>query len=302
MTSLARITKHAFQNLGRNLWLTVMTVSVLAVTLVSVNVLLSLNVIARAVSGSLEQRVDVSVYLTPTATEDEVHGVRTYLAGLPQVSVVTTIPPEEALAKFRERHKDDTAVIAALDEVGDNPLGTTLVVRAKSIDQYPAILAAIDHPAYRTIIQEKNFEDYTTLIARVQGIKDKIQQFGIAVLGVFALIALIITVNAMRVSIFTRRDEIGIMKLVGASGSFIRGPYIIESVLLSLIALVIAGAAVIGAVYAGTPYLSHFLGADPGLLAFYRSNAFVVSASEFIALSALTVLASTYAVGRYMKV
>ena len=302
MTKFLRIIKFALQNLGRNLWLSVMTVVVLTVTLFSVNVLLSLNVIARAVAESLENRIDVSVYVKPAATDSERDSLRSYLASLPQVAEVKTVSPDEALSMFRERHKDDQQVLKALDEVGSNPLGATYIVRAKSLDQYPAIIAALDHPAYRDLIAEKNFEDYTALIARIQSAQDKVGQVGIALLAVFAILAMIIMVNAVRVAIFTHKEEIGIMKLVGASGMFIRGPYLVESALLSFFALVLASALLAAAAYFGTPYLSVFLGANPGLIPFFGTNAAVIAVSEFVSLLVLTGLASAYAVGRYMKV
>jgi cell division transport system permease protein len=115
-------------------------------------------------------------------------------------------------------------------------------------------------------------------------------------------LAIVITVNAVRVAIFTHKEEIGIMKLVGAGNSFIRGPYILESLLLSVLASVLAAAAVGGAIYAGSPYLAHFLGADPGLITFFRTNIAFIVVGELGALAVLTALASTYAVGRYMKV
>jgi cell division transport system permease protein len=302
MTKFLRIVKFAMQNLGRNLWLTVMTVIVLTVTLFSVNVLLSLNVLAKAVAQSLENRIDVSVYVKPAATEAEKDGLRSYLAGLPQVAEVKVVNADEALAMFRERHKDDLQILKALDEVGDNPLGATYVVRAKSLDQYPVIITALDHPAYRDLIAEKNFEDYTALIARIQAMQDKIGQVGIALLAVFAVLAMVIMVNAVRVAIFTHKEEIGIMKLVGASGMFIRGPYLVESALLSFFALALSSAALALAAYFGTPYLTIFLGTDPGLIAFFGANAAVIVCCEFASLLALTGLASAYAVGRYMKV
>ncbi len=302
MTKFLRIVKFALQNLGRNLWLTIMTVIVLSVTLFSVNVLLSLNVLANAVSSSLENRIDVSVYVKPTATEEEKTSLRSYLAGLPQTAEVRTIEPDEALATFRARHAGDAQVLKALDEVGGNPLGATYVVRARSLDQYPAIIASLDHPAYRGLITEKNFDDYTVLIDRVNNVKTKIQQFGIALLAIFAIIAMIIMVNAVRVAIFTHKEEIAIMKLVGGSGMFIRGPYLVESALMSLIALIISTAALAGMICAGTPYLANFLGTDPGLLGFFSRNALVIIVSEFVSLAVLTGIASTYAVGRYMKV
>jgi len=302
MTKFFRIVKFAWQNLGRNLWLTIMTVVVLSVTLFSVNVLLAMNVVTGAVAHSLENRIDVSVYVKAGATDDEKNSLRSYLVGLPQTADVKTVSPEDALAAFRLRHADDPEVLKALDEVGENPLGATYVVTAKSLDQYPAIIAALDHPAYRDLITEKNFEDYSTLISKVRDIRDRVSGFGIALLIVFALLAMVVMVNVVRVAIFTHKEEIGIMKLVGANGSFIRGPYLIESVILSFLALVIASAGIAAAAYFGSPYLSSFLGTDPGLVSFFAGNAAVIALSEFFALVFLTGAASSYAVGRYMKV
>jgi cell division transport system permease protein len=302
VTKLFRIIKFAWQSLGRNLWLTIMTVVVLSVTLFSVNVLLALNVVTGAVAKSLENRIDVSVYVKAGATDEETNSLRSYLAGLPQTAEVKTVSPEDALTAFKARHASEPELLKALDEVGENPLGATFVVTAKSLDQYPAIIAALDHPAYRSLITEKNFEDYSAIISRVQDIRSRASGFGIALLAIFAALAMIIMVNVVRVAIFTHKEEIGIMKLVGASGAFIRGPYLVESVLLSFVALIVASAAVVAAVSFGSPYLSSFLGADPGLIVFFTKNAAPIAGAEFAALVALTGIASSYAVGRYMKV
>ena len=302
MNKILRVFKFAFQNIGRNLWLSIMTIIVLTVTLFSVNILLSLNVTAAAVTSAFEDKIDVAVYLVPNATDDQVTAVRSYLAGLPQVSTVTSITPDEALAKFKERHKDDADVMKALDEVGDNPLGTTLVVKAKSLDQYQMILTALDHPAYKDLIAEKNFEDYRSLVDRVENIKGRARDIGTTLLIIFALIAVIIMVNSVRVAIFTHRDEIGIMKLVGASGMFIRLPFVIESLVISLLSLLISSGIVIAALYFGSSALARFLGVDPGLAQFFIKNVVVIAVGEYASIAVLTSLASIYAVGRYMRV
>ena len=302
MNKILRVFKFAFQNIGRNLWLSIMTIIVLMITLVSVNILLTLNVTAAAVSGAFEDKIDVAVYLVPNATDDQVTAVRSYLAGLPQVSTVTSITPDEALAKFKDRHKDDADVMKALDEVGDNPLGTTLVVKAKSLDQYQMILTALDHPAYKDLIAEKNFEDYSTLVARVQNIQGRARDIGGALLLFFALIAMIIMVNSVRVAIFTHKDEIGIMKLVGASGMFIRLPFVIESLVISLFALILSSGIAVAALYFGSAALARFLGVDPDLTGYFIKNAVWIALGEYGSIAVLTSLASIYAVGRYMKV
>lgn len=302
-TEIFRIIKFGLQNFARNFWLSVATVSVLVLTLVSVNILLALNVLGKVAMSEVKSKVDVSVHFKPEVEDSRVQTVKIALLSLPEVQDVEEITPEEAMAQFSEEHADDPEVVESLGEVGENPFGSTLVIRARDIGDYPKILATLDDPAFAPLIESKDEGDREAMIARVETISDKITLFGLSVSAVFAFLTLLIVFNTIRVSIYTRREEIGIMRLVGASDNFIRGPFYVEALLWSLCAMAICLAVVLPAAVIGQPHLQNFFGTDTADLAgFYRANFIAVFGSQLAAVALLAVVTTKMATAKYLKI
>lgn len=303
MTSALRAVKFAFQNFGRNFWLSLITVSMLALTLVTVNVLLVLQQATEKAVAYAEDRIEVSVYFFPATTEDRVKGAAGYLQGLPQVRDVGIITAEEALERFTERHAADDAILQSLDAVGGNPFGPTLVIKAHSADDFPFILSALDNPQFRNDIREKDFSSYEDIIERIRLTTNRVQMFGLALSAVFLLIAVLIVFNTVRIGIFIHREEIGIMKLVGATNAFVRAPFLIECVLYSGLAVGLVAAVVYPAVAAVDPALGEFFGgASAGLLAYYVANWYWIFGGQFLVLTLINMLATGIAMRKYLKV
>ena len=236
-SSIKRVLKFAFQDIWRNFWLSFVTITLLLITFLSFNILISLNYLTQEVTKNIEGRIDVSVYFIPDASDEQVRGAKIFLESLPAVAGVGLVTREDAIQQFRERHKDDTEILASLDELDKNPLGATLVIKAKSIGDYPAILATLDAKPYKDIVQDKNFADHRVLIERIGRWTDKIRTTAAVLSLIFIAIVMMIVFNTVRMAIYTHREEIGIMKLVGASNWFVRAPYIAESVVLAIIGI-----------------------------------------------------------------
>lgn len=303
MVSVLRAIRFAFQNFFRNFWLSLITVSMLVLTLLTVNVLLVMQLVAGKAIGFAEERIDVSVYFYPATTEDRVRSSAAYLQGLPQVRDVGIITADEALERFTERHAGDDTILQSLDEVGGNPFGPTLVVKAHSADDFPFILDALDNPQFRNDIREKDFSSYEDVIGRIRSTTERIQLFGLALTGIFLLIAVMIVFNTVRVAVFIHREEIGIMKLVGATNAFVRAPFLIECVLYSALAVVIAAAVVVPAVAVVEPNVNMFFnGESAGLLAFFERNGHWVFGAQFLALTLINMFATGVAMRKYLKV
>lgn len=301
--SLFRIGKFAAQNFWRNIWLSVITVSILVLTVLSFNVFVVMNALARSAVRSVEDRIDVSVYFKPGVSQDLVRSVRSYLLSFPQVRGVELVDPESALAQFSERHKSDTDIIDALREAGGNPLGAALVVRTAEAADYELVMQALEQPAYREYIEEKNFDDHKLLIAKIISISQKVQNFGLAVSAVFALIAVLIVFNSIRVAIYTHRDEIGIMKLVGASSVFVRSPFLLEGVLYSFLAMTVAMFLALPLIRLIDPAIvSFFDGANVSLAGYFRESFLTIVGGEFGTLAVLTVASSAFAMRKYLRV
>ncbi len=301
--TLSRVLKFGIQNFFRNFWVTLATISVLIVTLVSVNILIILNVLGKVAMTEVQNRVDVSVHFKPEIEESRVQTVKIALLGMPEVRDVEYVSIDDAMKRFTAQFKGDDSIVAALGEVGKNPFGASLIVKARNIDDYPKIIAALGEPSYTNLIEEKNFENRQMMIGRVETVARKLQLFGFATSGLFLFLTLLIVLNTIRVSIYTRREEIGIMRLVGASDNFIRAPFYVEALLWSASSLILCFAIVWPAVQFGQPFLQRFFGTSTvDLLGFYTANFFMIFGTQFFAVCFLSLLTTKMATARYLKV
>lgn len=303
LTPASRILKFAAQNFWRNIWLSFVAISMIFLMLISLNIIVVINFITESVVTTIEERIDVSIYLKPEASENLVTSLRSYLMSLPQVKDVGYVDPEDALNQFKEKHRDDSDIMAALEEIGSNPLGSTLVVSAKSAEDYPMILDSLDNPAYKDIILDKDFSNQERLIEKVQVMGSKANLGGLALSLTFALIAIMIVFNSVRMTIYTHREEIGIMKLVGASNWFVRGPYLLEGVYACLVALVVTIIVVFPALGLIQPHFAGFFQESaPSLPGYFFHNFFLIFGIEFLIVAFLVLVSAAMAVNRYLRV
>ena len=301
--TLIRIIKFAFQNIARNVWLSVITVSMLVMTLLTVNILLTLNVLANTAVESVEERIDVTVYFKDGTNPDLVAGAQASLIGLSQVRDAVRIAPEEALARFRTRHEDDEAILSALDEVGENPFSYSLVVSARDASDFPTILSALENPSFAEFIEQKDFEDYEEVIGSISRVTQSVRWLGAVLAAVFLFISILIVINTVRVAIYIYREEISIMRLVGASSAFIRTPFWLEAVIYSLVATFITAGIAYPVLVSLERYAdTFFYPANAGVLDFYLANGLLIFGLEFLILAVVNILSASLAMRRYLKV
>ncbi len=301
--STVRVTKFAFENFWRNIWLSVITISMLVLTLVTINVLLVLNQATNQAIGFVEDRIEVSVYFHDYAPQAKVDNAVEYLRSLAQVKDVETISAAQALDRFKVTHANDTSILGALDELEGNPFGPTLVVKAMDAGDFEFIIDALDNPQFRDAIRDKDFSDYQEIVAKIKNTTSKIRTAGIALSIIFFLIAILIIFNTVRVAIFIHREEIGVMKLVGASDWFVRAPFLLETILLSLVAILI----VIGIVYPTLAIIEprfnmYFGGESVGLISYFEQNGLMIFGVQFLALLVVTMASTSLAMRKYLKV
>lgn len=298
-----RVTKFAFQNFWRNFWLSLITVSMLLLTLATINILLILHVVTDRAITLVEDRIEVSVYFYDRTPDETVTAAVAYLRGLSQVRDVQTVSAQEALEKFVARHQDDADILASLEEVEGNPFGSSLIVKAAKVADFEEIIDALDNPQFRDEIREKDFSDYQSIVTRIRQTTDRIRVFGIALAAVFLLIAILIVFNTVRMGIFIHREEIAIMRLVGASNWFIKAPFLLEMILLSFIAVGIAALVTYPTVALLEPQLGSYFGADSaGLLDFFRANGLAIFGGQLAALIVVTMFSTGLAMRKFLKV
>ncbi len=301
--SAYRATTFAFQNFWRNFWLSLITVTMLILTLFTVNILVVLNLVTDRAIQAVGDRVEISVYFESSTKDVKVQNAVTYLRSLTQVRDVQTISAQDALDQFTARHQNDETIIQSLKEIGGNPFGPGLVIKAHTVGDFDVILESLDNPEFRDQIREKDFSDYQQIISRIKDTTDHIRAIGLVVTAIFLLIAILIVFNTVRMSIFIHREEIGIMKLVGASNGFIRAPFLLEMMLLSLLAIGITVGVVFSIISILEPRIGPYFGsATIGLVQYFQQNGWQIFGIQFLALVILTLFSTSLAMRKYLKV
>lgn len=304
MRTLWRLFRFAVQSILRNIWLSFATVTVLALTLLTVNMVISLNVLAGAAVRSVESRLSVDIYFNNGVSEAMKANVRGYLTSLPQVATVEAVPADEALKEFQARFADEPEILAAITEVGENPLADALTITAKRAEDLPFLLEAVKTPEFAPSIRRTVAEDdVIAALEQMARYTERIRMVGLALAAFFGLIGTLIVYNAIRMGIYVHREEIAVMRLVGARTVLIRGPFLVEVALYAVAAVVIAGSiTIITAATLEPATVNFFSGVDVGLVAFFRRYAVEIFAGQFTALYVLSALATVVAMRKYLRV
>lgn len=302
MLSFLRVIKFAFQDIGRSASLSFMTVFILVLMLLSVNTLWSLDVLTRQAVSMVKKQIDVSIYFISDATDKDINEVKSYIKMFPEVIDMKYSSREEVLNNFKEANQGQSEVLQALDELGGNPFGPTLVIKTKEPKDYKLIIDSLNVPEYENLIEAKSFDDHEDAIVRLQNITNKIEQAGVGLTALFALISFLVIFNTIRVAINTQKAEISIKRLVGANNWFIRGPYLVESFIFSLVSIGATIALVFFALRWVDPYLAVVLPDNFSLTNYFKSNILMLFGVQTLAVLLLTIVSSGLAMRKQLKV
>ncbi len=299
-TIISRIFHFGAKNFWRNGWLSTATVAIMTLAAIVFVGLILFGVVAHAAASAIQDKIDISVYFNTTTSEDEILNIKQSLEGLSQVASVDYISRDQALATFQQTHANDQTISQAINELDTNPLEASLNVRAKDPSQYAAIAQYLGSPDLSQYIDSISYSANQDVINRLATIVRDVNVGGWAVIVFLALIAGLVVFNTIRLAIYSNREEIGIMRLVGASNSLVRGPYVVEGVLWGGIAAVISLVVVAPIVYLVSPYMAAFI---PGLDIF---RYFLTHLPQFFLYQLLFgiligVFSSSWAVQRYLR-
>lgn len=234
--SFFRVIKAGFVNFWRNIWLSAAATMVMVITLIIFSVLILLFGITKYSVATIRDRVDISVYFKTGVAESLINDFKADLQNNPKVSQVTYTSAANALENFKSKHVGDSLILDSLAELTDNPLPATLQVKATNLDDYSEIAATLQNGTYKDSISKVNFEDNRLLIERLGKVLKFIVTGGVALVIIFSIIAILVIFNTITLTIYNRREEVEIMRLVGATNWYIRGPFLIESMLYSIVA------------------------------------------------------------------
>jgi len=240
---IKRIIKAGWLNFTRNTFVSLSAVLVMVVMLLIISGVITTDRLLSETLSSIEDKVDINVYFNPTVDEATVLSLESQLETLPEVERVGYISREAALEQFKERHQNNQSTLSALDELGENPLGATLTIKAKNTSQYESIAAFLEN--YQSVnlsannIEKINYFDNKQAIDTLNNVIDGSRKFGFIISIIFVIIAIVITLNTLRLAIYISKDEIHVMNLVGATEGYIRGPFIVTGALYGIVATIV---------------------------------------------------------------
>jgi cell division transport system permease protein len=300
-TTLIRILKFGFQNFARNGLLSATTVAILVLALLVFNGLLAFGVVANSAVGSLQDKIDISVYFKSGVAEDKIFELERALEELSEVKGVEYVSQEKALTIFKEQHDGDAVITQALDELQANPLLASLNVKAKDPNQYPTIAGYLETANLSEIIEKVTYAQNKVAIDRLASIVNTLRSAGLATALFLALVAILVTFNTIRLAIYSNREEIGIMRLVGASNKFINGPYIVTGIIYGVLAGTIGGLIALPLILVVSPHVNVFI-PELSLSAYLAGNVPYFILYQFGFGIGMGAISAAIAVRRYLKI
>lgn len=301
MTSLKRVIKNGWSAFWRNIALSLATIFIMVTVLSLVSFLYFLNPISSILISDIESKVDVSVYFKEGVLEDDIVQIKSEVGKIEEVREVQYVSKEDAFNIFLERHKDDPVLIESLTEVGYNPFLASLNIKAKEISQYEQITTFLETGPHKESIESVDYYQRKPVIEKVYAITSGVNKMGIIFSLLFGLVAVLVAFNTIRIAIHNSSEEISIMRLVGASNWFVRGPFLVQGIIVGLISAVVSLLIVFGASWAVDSRISSFI-PDISTFSIFLNNILILFLVQLAAGIGLGIISSLIAVRKYLKI
>lgn len=235
-----RIIHTGIVNFMRNFSLAIAAMAVMAVTLTIVLFSVIANATFNNTIKDITSKISVSAYLKDSASEGDAERLTNNLRKLPEVKKVIYLDKQKATQAYIDQNKNNKDLVTAVIQA-DNPIPATIQVYPHNLNEVPAIKNYLDKPENRKL-QTPESPSYNDTrkeaIDNIAHATDVLRKLGTIGIAIFAMTCVLTIFNTIQMAIFNRRDEITIMRLLGASTSYIRGPFVVESAIYGLLSAV----------------------------------------------------------------
>lgn len=300
LTTIKRIIKSGWSGFTRNIGLSIATIFILIMVISLVTSLFLLQRTTQFLVSALQERMDISVYFKPESKEQEILTVKKEVEKLPEVKNVEYISKDEALARFTEKHKDDAVITESLKELGSNPLFASLNIKAWQAAQYEGVVDFLGQNSAKNLISKIDYSQKKPVIERLFSATSDINKLGIILSVAMALVAILIIFNTVRLAIYNSKEEIEIMRLVGASNWFIRYPFIVQGVIFGFLATLITCFLFSAFLLFAGPKIEMFA-AGLSLSEYFFDNFFFIFFIQLVTGIGIGVVSSLIAIRQYLK-
>lgn len=301
MLKLKRTFNEGFINFRRNGWLSFATVLILSISLYIISFTAILAVATNIILKNIQDKINISVYFKQDVKEERILEIKNKLVGFQEINSIEYVSKDQALEQFKKLGDNSPSISQALDEIGDNPLLAALVIKAKSPDQYDLISKSITDSSYSEEIDKIDFYENKEAIGRLNSIMNLVKKIGLALGTVFVFIGVLITFNAIRLTMYAHRQEFEIMRLVGASNRYIRMPFIFEGIFYGInSAVVVMIFLYLTSMFMAPLTKDSISGGD--LVDFYLGNIILIFGCLLLSGIMLGTVSAIIVVRRYLKV
>ena len=300
-TPLKRIIHYGVQNFKRQKALNFATIFIL---FIAVSILTGLFLFKSGLNGlvsDIQKKIDISIYLQSEMPTEKIEQIKSQIASLAEVQSVEYVSAQEALDRFKEKHKNDSLILQSLEVVGSNPFYSAFNIKAKSSGQYAAIIAFLNRDMFNGIVYKVDYAQKKTMIDKIFALADNINIFGVLVISLLSLVAVLITFNTIRIAIKDSSEEIGIMKLVGASNWYVRGPFLVQGALCGILAALISFILFFVASYFTAPQVVALTNGF-NVFSWFSSHAFMLFFLQLATAIGLSVISSLFAIRKHLQV
>lgn len=301
LTSLKKIFKFSLESISRNKGLFFTTTLVITITTSLIAGAFLLRGVTDSLVYHLQEKVDISVYFNANVDEGSILKMKEELAEVPEIKSVKYISREEALDIFREKHKDDSLIMESLEEIGENPLVAHLNIKAAQASQYEQVSSFLEKSSFSEIIDKVDYHQNKTVIERIFSISANVERTSLILIIVSAILAVLVAFNTVRLGVASFKREISVMRLVGASNWFIRGPFAVQGMLSAVLATVFSLAVFFVGCYFLSPKLEVLI-SDFSLSGYFRANIGIILLIQLGAAMGLAVIPSLVAIRKYLHI
>lgn len=302
---IRRVLKGGLLNFKRNGLVSYAAILVTTIVLSVVTGIFLFHAVLNSSITLLKNKVDIAIYFTIDAPEERILELESTLKKLPEVASIVYSSADEQVLEFRNRHADDYLTLQALDELGDNPFGGSLLIKAKDSSQYEAIAKVLEGDSQvarenAEIIDRINYSQNKIVIDRLNTFINSVETIGLVVILLLSFISAVIMFTTVRLTIYVAREEIGIMRLVGASRRYVEAPFLVEGALYGIFAWIISVIIFIPITYLMGRHATDIVGMN--LYSYYLGHFFSINILVLLIGLFLGIISSMFAVRKYLNV
>lgn len=300
--SFVRIFKMSWQSFKRNGWLSFAAIFVMTLTLFIIIIFVMLSFVLNMAISTVNQKMDISVYLKDDAQQEEVEMLRQEVANMTETKEARYISKKEALDIYKEKNKSKESLLSAFTE-DENPLPASLEVKLQDPNKIETVVRVIEQDQFQNIVYKTSYRENRDVIDKLLSVTSYIKKIGFILSFLFIIISLLIIFNTIRIAIYTRRDEIEIMKLVGATSWFIRGSFLFEGIFYGVIATLVTILITYPFLLFFSSSFSKYVGDNSiSLIGFYNKNILLFFFIQLLIGVLLGSISSYIALKRYLKI